>query len=151
MYPLGLTTGSRRHQFFISNNRQITTLRSQAPFPNVTMNPKTGAKYGIQDGDWVWIETPRGKITQKAKFLSEMDPRIINCEMGWWYPEAGGATMADTDCVGCGQCTTVCPTQGIRLKRSLDRVGEALDDPNTMVVAQVVTVWRQIPTICASS
>ena len=88
-YPLVLTTGGRKQQYFISNNRQIRSLRKQAPFPLVTMHPDTGAAYGIGEGDWVYIETPRGKITQKAHFLPEMDRRVVNCEMGWWYPEAG--------------------------------------------------------------
>ena len=88
-YPLVLTTGSRRMPYFISNNRQIRSLRRQWPFPRVTMNPDTAAKYGIADGDWVWIENERGRITQKAKLMPELDPRVINCEMGWWYPEAG--------------------------------------------------------------
>ena len=88
-YPLILTTGSRTQPYFISNNRQIKSLRKQHPFPLVSMHPETGAKYGIREGEWVYIETPRGRITQKALFLSEMDREVISCEMGWWYPEAG--------------------------------------------------------------
>lgn len=88
-YPLILTTGSRTQPYFISNNRQIKSLRKQHPFPLVSMHPDTGAKYGIREGEWVYIETPRGRITQKALFLSEMDRDVISCEMGWWYPEAG--------------------------------------------------------------
>ena len=88
-YPLVLTTGGRIQQYFISNNRQIRSLRRQAPFPLVSMSPRTAAAHGIADGDWVWIETPRGRITQKAVLKPEMDERVINCEMGWWYPEAG--------------------------------------------------------------
>ena len=88
-YPLILTTGSRTQPFFISNNRQIRSLRKLHPFPLVSMSPETGKKYGIEDGDWVFIETLRGRITQKAKFLPEMPQGIVSCEMGWWYPEAG--------------------------------------------------------------
>ncbi len=88
-YPLILTTGSRTQPYFISNNRQIKSLRKQHPFPLVSMNPDTGAQYGIQEGDWVYIETLRGRITQKAKFLPGMDRDVVSCEMGWWYPEAG--------------------------------------------------------------
>lgn len=86
-YPLILTTGRRQQSYFISNNRQIRTLRKAAPFPLVSMHPDTAAKYGISQGDWVFIETPRGKITQKAEFVPEMDPQVINCQFGWWYPE----------------------------------------------------------------
>lgn len=88
-YPLILTTGSRTQPYFISNNRQIKSLRKHHPFPLVSMHPATGAKYGIGDGDWVFIETLRGRITQKAKFLPGMPENVVSCEMGWWYPEAG--------------------------------------------------------------
>ncbi len=88
-YPLILTTGSRTQPFFISNNRQIKSLRRRHPFPLVSMSPITGAKYGIAEGDWVYISTPRGHITQKAHFLPDMPENVVSCEMGWWYPEAG--------------------------------------------------------------
>ncbi len=88
-YPLILTTGSRTQPFFISNNRQIKSLRRLHPFPLVSMHPDTARAYGIEEGQWVYIETLRGRITQKAKLLPDMDPRVISCEMGWWYPEAG--------------------------------------------------------------
>lgn len=88
-FPLILTTGSRTQPYFISNNRQILFLRKQHPFPLVSMSRETGEKYGIVEGDWVYIETPRGRVTQKAKFLEHMQPGVVSCEMGWWYPEAG--------------------------------------------------------------
>ena len=88
-YPLVLTTGGRHQPFFISNNRQIKSLRKIQPFPYVHMNPTTAARYGIADGDWVYIESPRGRITQKAKLAPEMDERVVSCDFGWWYPEAG--------------------------------------------------------------
>ena len=87
-YPLVLTTGSRIQQYFVSNNRQIKSLRRAAPYPLVSMHPDTAAKYGLKDGDWAWIETVRGRITQKVSVEDEMDERVINCQMGWWYPEA---------------------------------------------------------------
>lgn len=88
-YPLILTTGSRTQPYFISNNRQIKSLRRRHPFPLVSMNPETGRCFGIADGDWVYIETARGRITQKALFLEDMPESVVSCEMGWWYPEAG--------------------------------------------------------------
>lgn len=88
-YPLILTTGSRTQPYFISNNRQIKSLRKQHPFPFVSMHPDTGKQYGISEGDWVYIETRRGRITQKARFLPELNRDVVSCEMGWWYPEAG--------------------------------------------------------------
>ena len=86
-FPLVLTTGGRQHPFFISEGRQVPRLRNSEPFPRVEIHPDTAAKYGISDGDWVFIESPRGKITQKAKLTDGIDPRVVNCQMGWWYPE----------------------------------------------------------------
>ncbi len=88
-FPYILTTGGRRMPYFISNNRQIKSLRRQYPFPLVRMHPDTATENGIQEGDWVYIRTFRGRITQKAKLEPDMDPRVINCDFGWWYPEAG--------------------------------------------------------------
>ena len=88
-YPFILTTGGRRQQYFISNNRQIRSLRAQYPFPLVKMHPKAAESVGLAEGDWAWIETSRGRITQKVKLEPEMDERVINVDFAWWYPEAG--------------------------------------------------------------
>lgn len=88
-FPYILSIGGRKMQYFISNNRQIRSLRRQYPFPLVRIHPDTAKVCGIKDGDWVWIRTFRGRITQKAKIDPDIDPRVINCDFGWWYPEAG--------------------------------------------------------------
>lgn len=89
-FPLVLTTGGRVPGYFCSEQRQIASLRKLRPDPVVEMHPETAVKYGISDGDWVWIESPRGKITQRASVHEGIDPRVINCEYGWWFPERPG-------------------------------------------------------------
>ncbi|MBQ0045511.1 MAG: [FeFe] hydrogenase, group A [Mycoplasma sp.] len=42
--------------------------------------------------------------------------------------------MDKTACVGCGQCTLVCPTGALTEKTSYDEVFEKLNDPNYVVV-----------------
>lgn len=86
-YPLVLTTGGRIPVFFNSEGRQIHKLRRLHPDPVTEIHPKTAAAYGISDGDWMWIETLRGRIQQKAKFVDGMDPRVISSQHGWWFPE----------------------------------------------------------------
>ena len=86
-YPLILTTGTRINAFFLSEHRQIPSLRKQNPLPLATLHPDTAAQYGIRDGDWIFIETLRGRITQKAKVTDKMKPGVVNCQMGWWFPE----------------------------------------------------------------
>jgi anaerobic selenocysteine-containing dehydrogenase len=88
-YPYILTTGGRIQAFFNSEYRSIQSLRKRHPFPLVEMNHGTAEKHGIKSGDWVWIESPRGRIKQKAH-LTNQDPRVINVSYGWWYPEMPG-------------------------------------------------------------
>ncbi|HXF88206.1 MAG TPA: molybdopterin-dependent oxidoreductase [Xanthobacteraceae bacterium] len=89
-FPLVLTTGGRISQFFNSEHRQIENLRKARRFPQAEIHPETAALYGIAHGEWMWIETRRGRIRQKAKVTTGIDPRVINVEHGWWYPEQPG-------------------------------------------------------------
>ncbi len=86
-YPLVLTTGTRINAFFLSEQRQMPSLRKMNPVPLCTLHPETAEKYGIEDGKWMFIETPRGKITQKARVTEDMKPGVVNCQIGWWMPE----------------------------------------------------------------
>ncbi len=51
-------------------------------------------------------------------------------------------TLAETDCVGCGQCVTVCPTAAISIRTNVTQVWNAIDDPNVRVVAQIAPAVR---------
>ncbi len=86
-YPLIITTGRRIPVYFHSEHRQLPWCRELWPVPRVEINPVTAAEYGIEQGDWVWIETPHGKIRQVADLYYGIDPGVINCEHQWWYPE----------------------------------------------------------------
>jgi len=91
-YPFILTTGGRFMPMFHSEHRQIGIgMRERHPDPLVTIHPETAKKLGISDGEWVWIETLRGRITQKAHFDAGILPNVINCEASWWFPEKPGA------------------------------------------------------------
>ena len=89
-FPLVLTTGARIPFFFNSEHRQIRNLRKAHPDPIVEIHPDTARSFGIGSGDWVWIETPRGKIRQRARVTDEIDPRVVHVEHGWWFPEEAG-------------------------------------------------------------
>ncbi|MBW1998665.1 MAG: molybdopterin-dependent oxidoreductase [Deltaproteobacteria bacterium] len=90
-YPLILITGGRHQPFYHSEHRQIQSLRKMHPDPIVQVNPETARKLGIEEGDWVWIETQRGRITQKCRYLETLHPSVVHVQHGWWYPEEDGA------------------------------------------------------------
>lgn len=86
-YPLVLTSGARVLNFFTSEHRQLSRLRRSHPDPLADIHPATAMELGISDSDWIWIETRRGKIRQKANITDGIDSRVINIEFGWWFPE----------------------------------------------------------------
>ncbi|MCI2242887.1 molybdopterin-dependent oxidoreductase [Adlercreutzia faecimuris] len=86
-YPLYLTTGRRSWEFFHSEHRHLKSMREFHPWPRVEMTQETADKYGIQEGDWVLIENPRGSVREKCVINPSMHPDTIMAEHGWWYPE----------------------------------------------------------------
>jgi len=86
-YPYILNAGLRTPTFFHSANRMIPWLREIRPDPIVEIHPETAAKHGIEEGDWVTIESPRGHVKERAKLTDSIDPRVVVAEHGWWFPE----------------------------------------------------------------
>jgi anaerobic selenocysteine-containing dehydrogenase len=119
-YPLILNSGGRFMPMFHSEHRQwgIGT-RERHPDPLTDIHPNTARKLGIKEGDWIIIETRRGRIKQKAHLNPGILPNVVNCEASWWFPEMPGAepslhglwesnanvlTLDDPDC--CDQLTS---------------------------------------------
>jgi anaerobic selenocysteine-containing dehydrogenase len=86
-YPYILTTGARCPVFFHSEHRMIPWLREIYPDPIVEIHPQTAEKHGIKEGDWVFIESPRGRIKQRAKLTTGIAPSVVAAQHGWWFPE----------------------------------------------------------------
>ena len=87
-YPLVLTTGARHYESFHSEHRQMSRLRSRLPQPLFEIHPDKAAELGIEDGDWCWIESPIGRCREVAKVTPIVDPRVVQADHGWWFPEA---------------------------------------------------------------
>lgn len=85
-YPL-IFTSAKDPFYFHSAYRNISSLRKLSPEPIVLIHPDTAAHLGIDEGDWVSVETKQGTIRQKAKLNTEIDPRVVVISFGWWFPE----------------------------------------------------------------
>jgi anaerobic selenocysteine-containing dehydrogenase len=89
-YPYILITGARTIEYYHSSGRQIKPLRKRLPDPEIEVHPEAAQREKIEEGDWVWVETPQVKgerVRLKVKFASGLDPRIVHAQHGWWFPE----------------------------------------------------------------
>ncbi len=89
-YPLVLSTGYRQPFYFLSQYRNIPWLRSFQKDPVVQIHPETAKEMGIEDGDWTWIESPRGRIKQKARLFPGIHPKVVMATANCFYPEEPG-------------------------------------------------------------
>ncbi len=89
-YPFVLTTGARFLPYYNSEHRQVEKHRKRYPWPIMEMNPDAAKKLGINNGDWVWLESPRGRCKQVCKYFEGIDPRVVHAQHGWWFPEDPG-------------------------------------------------------------
>ena len=55
---------------------------------------------------------------------------------------AFGKPLAESPCVGCGQCAAVCPTGAIVVKNNVANVWKALDDANVRTTVQIAPAVR---------
>ncbi len=89
-YPLIMITGARSHLFFHSEHRNIPWLREKNPEPYVEVHPETAKKYGVYDGEWIFLENDLGKVKRKVKISLRVHPQMIHTLHSWWKPEMNG-------------------------------------------------------------
>lgn len=88
-YPIVLTTGGGFMPYHHSEQFQIESVRYLYQHPRFTINPIKAKELGIEEGDWCWIETRRGRIKQRASIEPAVHENVIYAQRGWWYPERG--------------------------------------------------------------
>jgi anaerobic selenocysteine-containing dehydrogenase len=89
-FPLILTCA--KHTLFCeSQHRGLPSLRRHAVDPEVELHPAAAAARGIVAGDWVYIETPEGRVRARARMNDSLDPNVACGQHGWWQacPEIG--------------------------------------------------------------
>lgn len=67
----------------------------------VEMHPETGARLGVADRQWVWVESSRGRIRARARLRTGLHPDVIGVPVGLGRTEGSrwsnhrGAAPAD--------------------------------------------------------
>lgn len=82
-FPLVLTC-AKPTVFCQTQHRELPSLRKRSMYPEVDLHPAAAETRGIANGDWVSIETPDGSVRARAHLNSELDPRVVVGEHGWW-------------------------------------------------------------------
>ncbi len=84
-FPLVMTAG--RIPFFHHGTlRNSPWLRSIYPVPELWINPVTASEHGVSQGDWIWVESQRGKTQARARVTEGIPPRVVYMER-FWFPE----------------------------------------------------------------
>jgi anaerobic selenocysteine-containing dehydrogenase len=86
-YRLLNISGARTMPYHHSEFRHVEGFRKRHPDPIVEIHVDLARRKGIVDGDWVWIETPIGRVKQRARLTTSFDPRYICTQHDWWFPE----------------------------------------------------------------
>jgi len=82
-YPLILINAKTLH-FTHGQHRNVPDLRKHHPHPNAQLHPETAAARGLAEGDWMYVETARGRVKVQANLTDTIDPRVVCLQHGWW-------------------------------------------------------------------
>ncbi|MGH2491342.1 MAG: molybdopterin-containing oxidoreductase family protein, partial [Candidatus Limnocylindria bacterium] len=82
-YPL-VMTNAKLPQYLHSQHRGVAAIRRTHPDPSIEIHPDTAARHGVSDGEWVMIETPRGRARAKVDVTDAIARGVVCGYHGWW-------------------------------------------------------------------
>ena len=85
-YPL-LMTNRKEDAFMLTGYKHVEQARKHKRQPTVEVHPEVAEKLGLKEGEWVYIETKKGRIKQQLVLDRDLDPRVVFVSYGWWFPE----------------------------------------------------------------
>jgi anaerobic selenocysteine-containing dehydrogenase len=118
-FPLIITTGGRVSMFRHSEGRNISILRDLMPHPLMSINPVTAKELGIEDGDDVIVETPRGAMEAKANLTEGIHPKVVQLPSHWAGVHNVNVVMDNKHCAPLiGSTQLRCQLCRVKKKRS---------------------------------
>ena len=85
-FPLLMFNG-KEAAYMLTGYKHVQYARKLRPQPTVDLNPETAQKYGLKKGDWIYIETKKGKVKQILDLDPDLHPQLVYPSWGWWFPE----------------------------------------------------------------
>ena len=85
-FPLVFNSGARTQFAFRSQHHNIPSLAAKQPWPLVTLHPDDAAARSIEDGDDVFVVSPRGRVRFRACVTDGIVPGVIEANMGGGGP-----------------------------------------------------------------
>lgn len=92
-YSLILTSRGRKWPYIHTGGRWLAEFRQMYPWPLCEINPEDAKDRGIGQGDWVFVETPVGKILSKAFVSPAMLRGVVAADTFWFLPEEGEESL----------------------------------------------------------
>lgn len=85
-YPLILSDVHAHRLSQHSFMHNVPYLRELQPYPWIKINPATAKKYGIENGDWVKVESLYGWCKFKAEYFEGISLEVLMTKCGWNQP-----------------------------------------------------------------
>lgn len=73
----------------LSGYRHIEAMKKKKHEAVCYMHPDTAERYGVKDGEMIYIESRKGRIQQRLETSADMHPQAVMAAFGWWDPKAG--------------------------------------------------------------
>jgi anaerobic selenocysteine-containing dehydrogenase len=83
-YPLILSDYHTSNVYSASWQRNVPYLRTIHPYPTLHIHPDTASERGIENGDWVRVESPHGWMKVKAEIYPGIRADTVMVLHGWW-------------------------------------------------------------------
>ena len=83
-YPLILSDYHTSKVYTSSMQRNVPNLREVMPYPALHIHPDTASERGINNDDWIIVESPHGWMKVKAEIYPGIRPDTVMILHGWW-------------------------------------------------------------------
>jgi thiosulfate reductase/polysulfide reductase chain A len=68
------------------NNPWLLEIKPDNP---MLVHPATAARFGVKDGDAVWVESPYGKVKAKVRVTARIHPEVVGVQHGFGHTALG--------------------------------------------------------------